>query len=186
MEHTVVAIFDRRVTLEELPADRAAYTLARAWLHSHPDRLSNADVCRLPDSRLKLPPLPVRTAAQARAHQPLQSLPVPVGQEVYLRRENAAMPPAAQPDEPLDDDEGDEGEEGEGEASEAGEADAGSQADGASQAADGEEGQEAAALLAATEAGAETAGVAASGEAEPKPKASRSGKRHRPFGKKDR
>ena len=58
-ESTIVTIYDRRVTVERLPPSHSAYALARAWLHSHPDRLSSAEVCRLPDSRLRLPPLPL-------------------------------------------------------------------------------------------------------------------------------
>ena len=76
-EKTIVTIFDRRVYLESLPADRTPYMVTRAWLHSHPDRLSSAEVCRLPDTRLRLPPLPPMTAAQQRAHAPLQCLPFP-------------------------------------------------------------------------------------------------------------
>ena len=119
-ESTIVTIYDRRVTVERLPPSHSAYALARAWLHSHPDRLSSAEVCRRPDSRLRLPPLPPMTAAQQRAHQPLQSLPVPRGQEVYLAQQKAVLPPSARP-EMADDEEGDEEGEGEDENEEGGE-----------------------------------------------------------------
>ena len=44
--HQEAKVLDRRVSLSQLPEGYSGYTLARAWLHNHPERLSSAAIAK--------------------------------------------------------------------------------------------------------------------------------------------